>query len=290
MTIQKWSDDLPRAGNQIFEKVKSANNWFEIFQINESTFAFLEPYHNEEVFSYLLLGSNQAALIDTGMGVSNIRNEVEKITNLPVIVLNTHTHFDHTGDNHRFQKIACFGESYEIANLNKGHNNQFCMAFMQPGFYRFLPPNFDPHEYKIKPSKITTKLKHLDQLDIGNRVLVIHHTPGHSPGSICIEDKKYGLLFTGDTYYRGTIFLHLLGSNYKKFVESCNYLYGIIENIEALCPGHNECYAPKNDLIVLREMINKVDHDQIEFDINNKSKIYQFEHFALRLPLGIRQP
>ena len=76
MEMLKWPDGLPRSGNQKFEKLASINEWFEIFQINESTFAFLEPHHDEEVFSYLLLGSNQAALIDTGMGVSNIQTEV----------------------------------------------------------------------------------------------------------------------------------------------------------------------------------------------------------------------
>jgi len=285
VAIQKWPDGLPRSGNQIFDKLKSANNWFEIFQINESTFAFLEPHHNEEVFSYLLLGSNQAALIDTGMGLSNIKIEVENITNLPVVVINTHTHFDHTGDNFRFQNIACFDDNFEIENLNKGHSNQFCKAFMQPGSYQNLPSNFKPYEYKIKPSKITKKLKHLDQLDIGDRVLIIHHTPGHSPGSVCIEDEKHSLLFTGDTYYRGTIFLHLPGSNYGKFVESCDYLFSIIGNIEALCPGHNECYAPKGDIVLLNKTINDINREHFEFDINNESKFYQFDHFNLRLPL-----
>lgn len=285
MAIQKWPDGLPRSGNQKFDKLASINDWFEIFQINESTFAFLEPHHDEEVFSYLLLGSNQAALIDTGMGVSNIQIEVENITNLPLIVLNTHTHFDHTGDNFRFQNIACFDDNFEIENLNKGHSNQFCKTFMQPGSYRHLPSGFEPNEYKINPSKITKKLQHSDQIDIGNRILIIHHTPGHSPGSLCIEDKKHNLLFTGDTYYRGTIFLHLPGSSYGKFVESCIYLNSFISKIEALCPGHNECFAPKDDIAFLHEAINDINLDQIKFDVNNKSRFYQFEHFNLRLPL-----
>lgn len=285
MTIQKWPDGLPRSGNQKFSKLTPVDNWFEIFQINNTTFAFLEPHHDEEVFSYLLLGSDQAALIDTGMGVSNILNEVENITSLPVIVLNTHTHFDHTGDNFRFNNISCFDDRFELENLNNGHSNQFCSGFMQPGSYRNFPAGFKPDEYKVKPSKITKKLKHLDQLDIGNRMLIIHHTPGHSPGSICIEDSKYNLLFTGDTYYRGTLFLHLPGSSYGKFVESCEYLNSIINKIDALCPGHNECFAPKDDIVRLNKTINDINHNQIKFDINNESRFYQLYHFNLRLPL-----
>lgn len=285
MTIQKWPNGLPRSANKQFEKIVPLNDWFEIYRINEITFAFLEPNHDEEVISYLLLGSKKAVLIDTGMGISNILTEVEKITSLPIIVLNTHTHFDHTGDNFRFKAVACFDDRFELENLNKGHSNPFCKSFMQPGSYRNLPAGFNPLEYIIKPSRITRKLHHLDQLNIGNRLLVIHHTPGHSPGSICIEDKKCKLLFTGDTYYRGTVFLHLPGADYGKFVESCEYLNTIIENIEALCPGHNECYAPMDDIVLLHKTINAINRDQIEFDSDTASKFYQFDHFNLRLPL-----
>ncbi len=68
MILQKWPDGLPRSGNQKFQKLAPIDKLVRDFQINESTFAILEPHHDEEVFSYLLLGRNQAALIDTGMG------------------------------------------------------------------------------------------------------------------------------------------------------------------------------------------------------------------------------
>ena len=286
MTIQKWPDGLPRSGNQQFDKLTPVNNWFEVFQINESTFAFLEPHHDEEVFSYLLLGGNQAVLIDTGMGVSNIQNEVKNITSLPVTVLNTHTHFDHTGDNFRFNDIACFDDSFEFANLNNGHSNQFCIGFMQPGSYRNLPAGFKPDEYEIKPSKVTKKLQHSDQIDIGGRVLKIHHTPGHSPGSVCIEDLKYRLLFTGDTYYRGTIFLHLIGSSYGDYIKSVEYLYGIKHNLKGLCPGHNECFAPIEDIEELCNAITNLGGNPIESGSNGAPGLFQFDHFNLRIPLG----
>ncbi len=74
-------------------------------------------------------------------------------------------------------------------------------------------------------------------------------------------------------------FLHLPGSSYGKFVESCAYLNSLIPRIEALCPGHNECFAPKDDMTFLHEATNDVNLDQIKFDVNNESKLYQFEHF-----------
>jgi len=105
-----------------FDHMETKSQWFEIFKINRDTFAFLEPHHDEEVFSYLLLGTKNAALIDTGMGVSNIRDEVEKLTSLPIVVINTHTHFDHTGDNFRFDEICCF--DLEAIDINLPNNKK----------------------------------------------------------------------------------------------------------------------------------------------------------------------
>jgi hypothetical protein len=68
MIDHKWPDGLPRSGNKQFNRLDPVNDWFEIYKINQATFALLEPHHDEEVFSYLLLGSNKAALIDTGIG------------------------------------------------------------------------------------------------------------------------------------------------------------------------------------------------------------------------------
>ncbi|MEM5770347.1 MAG: MBL fold metallo-hydrolase, partial [Bacillota bacterium] len=56
-------------------------------------------YHLEDirgVFATLLLGSKQALLVDTAMGIGNIAKEVRMITELPLTVVNTHGHIDHT--------------------------------------------------------------------------------------------------------------------------------------------------------------------------------------------------
>jgi glyoxylase-like metal-dependent hydrolase (beta-lactamase superfamily II) len=47
-------------------------------------------------------------LVDTGMGFVPIRPIVERLTSLPVHVINTHSHLDHTGGKHEFASIAAF--------------------------------------------------------------------------------------------------------------------------------------------------------------------------------------
>lgn len=60
------------------------NSWFTIEQIDQDTYAISEYKHWEETHCYLLCGENRAVLIDTGLGVSNIREIIDSLTNLGV--------------------------------------------------------------------------------------------------------------------------------------------------------------------------------------------------------------
>ena len=54
--------------------------WFTIDKVDESTFIISEYRHPEETHCYLLCGSKNALLIDTGLGICNICNEIIKLT------------------------------------------------------------------------------------------------------------------------------------------------------------------------------------------------------------------
>jgi glyoxylase-like metal-dependent hydrolase (beta-lactamase superfamily II) len=80
--------------------------WFTVKKINKNIWGIGEFKHPEEVISYLILGEKRALLFDTGLGIGNIKNEVKKITSMPVVVINSHRHFDHIGGNPLFKKIC----------------------------------------------------------------------------------------------------------------------------------------------------------------------------------------
>ena len=143
MKSSKWPEALPRENNQRLKRIESQSPWFEIYQVNADTFALLEPYHFEEVISFLVTGTERAALIDTGMGIGNIQAEVVRLTNLPIVVVNTHTHLDHVGDNHRFAAVWVFDNEWEVARLERGYTRAECAKLMGPGDYLDLPPDFD---------------------------------------------------------------------------------------------------------------------------------------------------
>ena len=78
------------------------DNWFTIEQIDRDTFSISEYKHWEETHCYLLCGEKYAILIDTGLGVSNIRKIVDSLTKLPVMTVTTHVHWDHIGGHKYF--------------------------------------------------------------------------------------------------------------------------------------------------------------------------------------------
>lgn len=82
--------------------------WFTVKKIFPNIWGFGEFDHDEKVISYLFVGETKALLFDTGMGIGNIASEIKKITKLPIIVVNSHSHYDHIGGNHLFSKVLSF--------------------------------------------------------------------------------------------------------------------------------------------------------------------------------------
>src|SRR5580658_6754223 len=80
-----------------YKKLAVSDGWFEVYQLPGNVYAFYEPRQDQQVLSYLIVGDQRALLFDSGLGIGNIGGIVRRLTSLPVLVLNSHTHFDHVG-------------------------------------------------------------------------------------------------------------------------------------------------------------------------------------------------
>ena len=90
--------------------------WFTTEQLAPDTWVISEYRHWEETHCYLLIGADRALLIDTGLGICNIYDEVCKLTDKPVTAVATHIHWDHIGG-HRYYPDFCAHEA-ELDWLN----------------------------------------------------------------------------------------------------------------------------------------------------------------------------
>ncbi|HSR30272.1 MAG TPA: MBL fold metallo-hydrolase [Anaerolineae bacterium] len=276
-----WPEALPRPGNRNLHQLPSVSPWFSIYQVSVGTYALLEPHHYEEVISYLIVGSDLAILFDTGMGIGNILAEVKRLTDKPVVVVNSHSHYDHVGDNHRFRQVWAYDDSGEIAYIERGVARADCVRFLSPGLYRDLPPGFDPAAYEIRPSPVARRLRHLEAIRLGSRTLTVYHTPGHSPGSICLWDDRDGLLFTGDTVYPGTLYAHFEDSDLPAYRQTTRCLTTLVNQVSHLCPAHNEALISKELLGSVADAFQLIASGMPKFERVGDTRVYRFAGFGI---------
>ncbi len=234
-----WWDKLPRPEWSAYKKIPQSEDWFEVYLIDEGIYAIYEPGQFEEVMSFLIVGEDMALLFDTGLGIGNIRTVVDQLTEQNVVVLNSHTHYDHIGGNHLFDTI--YGTSLPYTtNRAKGSPHDAVANFLQDGWvWKPLPDGFSAAEYRSEPFDIDKLVYEGDQIDIGGRVLEILFTPGHAPDSICLLDRDNRLLFTGDTFYLAPLYTHLPGSSFEDYRESAKRLADLADDIDSALTSHN---------------------------------------------------
>jgi glyoxylase-like metal-dependent hydrolase (beta-lactamase superfamily II) len=241
----EWCRELPRPAYRQLERVNVPDQWFEVYRIRPGIFAIYEPHQQEEIISYLILGDKQALLFDTGMGISDIRKVVEGLTKLPVSVLNSHTHNDHVSDNWRFSRI--YGMDTAFTREHAKGSVAAAQEEIGPGaICGELPPGFDAKSYAVKPFHITDWIHGGEKIDLGGRVLEVISTPGHTPDSISLWDARNGLLFTGDMYYPGPIFLFRPETDLDAYEASIAKMAAL--GAKLLLPAHNLPVADPADL------------------------------------------
>jgi len=281
---ERWWESLPRPEWTALERsgVEQPGDWFEIYVAADGVFALYEPGHWEETIAYLILGDERAILFDTLMGIGNLQAVVEQLTDLPITVVNSHSHYDHVGDNHRFDRVLAADSDYARAN-SRGVGNTDARPFIPPGsIWKATPPEFDPATWRIEPWQVDAYLADGDTIDLGGRILEVLLTPGHTPDALCLFDRANGLLFTGDTYYRGPLFAHLPGSDFDDYATTASRLAALHGDVRLVMPAHNTTRVDPDDLLELDAAFRAVVAGTAESTGTGDVREYSFEHFRLQ--------
>ena len=171
--------------------------------------------------------SKEAILIDCSDYVEEIIDYVKK-NNLKVkYILLTHGHFDHVLGINRMNEVL--GAKVYV---HKGDKEQVVNT-------RSVMMMFGLPTEGVENPKITATLSDAGELTLGNQVIKVLETPGHTPGGVCylIGD----CLFSGDTLFHGTIGrTDLPGGSFQQIKHSVkDVLFALDENIKVY-PGHGE--------------------------------------------------
>jgi glyoxylase-like metal-dependent hydrolase (beta-lactamase superfamily II) len=272
-----WCHTLPREQYKTLKRIQLRDTqlqdfWFEAYEVSPSVFAIYEPRQSEETISYLIVGSKRAVLFDTGMGIGDLKKVTLELTRLPIIVLNSHTHNDHVGSNWQFDTI--YGMDTGFTRNNANGSKVDAQAEIAPTeICGNLPRGFDSQSYATKPWKISKYIHDGEQIDLGGRMLQVIATPGHTPDAICLFDKANGLLFTGDTYYPGTIWLYRPETDAVAYQASVHRLAALAPQVKYVLGAHNFPLAPPSILQELSESFDAVRGGKISATASGHGKI-----------------
>ena len=143
------------------------------------------------------VGEKYAILIDTGLGVSNIRKIVDSLTKLPVMTVTTHVHWDHIGGHKYFDNIAVHEAEKDWLSVRF----PIPLQVVKNNLTRLpcdFPRDFDINAYQIFQGIPQRILHDGDFLNLGGREIQVIHTPGHSPGHwLLLRARTKLLVFRG---------------------------------------------------------------------------------------------
>ena len=173
--------------------------------------------------THVLLGRQKALVIDPGLNRNDIRSYIEGITDLPLLVANTHGHFDHTAANGQFRDCPIYMSAYATRECKN--------AF----------PHVNPEDFCLDYEPLAIEEGHV--FDLGDRDVEAIALACHSPGSLAFLDHRHKLLFTGDELESGQVLIHDASNtgfaSVERYLGNLMKLKARISDLDLICPAHN---------------------------------------------------
>lgn len=235
------------------------NPFVEVEELLPGVWSLLSP-GGCPTLCYLVEGTEKALLIDTGFGVGDLKALCERLTDKPLMVVDTHSHGDHIMGNFQFDRVYIHEKDLDATRAmdDEGARARFMNAPEGCGYTLADYVPYQPYEL------IPVREGYVFDLGGGHELEVLH-TPGHTPGGICLLEKKRRILFTGDSLVRTPtlIFFGSAGdelSTVEAFHEHLLPLQARKAEFDALYPGHFETPQPVellDDMVELSARILK---------------------------------
>ena len=252
-------------------------NYYKICQTDSNTWYISEPLG---VGCFLFAGAEKALLLDTCNGFRDVRKTVSKLTDKPLIILNSHGHADHAGGNGQFPQVYIHEKDLFMTKA-VWQKNQRDLLF---GYARTHYPLMRPLLWWLERSRpqfhdteyIT--IKDGASFDLGGRKLVVIHCPGHSPGSIILADTASKTLYVGDAVNNALFLFFEQSPKIKEYAERLRKL-SELKGFDRIHGSHAKKLLPFSFIRYYADFLERGTLEKsIKTDIPNEGKdVYVYE-------------
>ncbi|MEN6338865.1 MAG: MBL fold metallo-hydrolase [Clostridiaceae bacterium] len=257
----------------------------DLFRLEEHPYGFCRIIDPLGVGGTLIRGNERALLIDTGFGLWDIRPAVRRATDLPLIVMNSHVHTDHSGGNYQFDTVYVPEE--EMDKLFDGSLDRERDSLFQS--WRQVRPHLK--KYMTEGVELTEKIKqtrHLplpERFELGGRAVEIIRLGGHTRASSVVIDPSTRTAFVGDaigpTFW---LFLHPTGTiaEYAARLDS----FSKRTDIDRLQLSHKSAPIPFAFVAFFREFVLRASIEKAEIWPNNRFEGIVYRYTEHNTPYG----
>lgn len=203
-------------------RIATPETWYETTRLEDGVTHIHEPFIKAfyRCNVWHVRGRDKDMLVDSGMGVVSLREQVPKVAERSCVAVASHTHFDHIGCHHEFaERVVHKDEADLMANPTRA--GTLADPYVTDDIFTVLPPApYSSTEYNVTAAPATRLVGDGDVIDLGDRHFEVMHTPGHSPGEIMLWEAASGILFSGDTVYDGPLIDDAYHSDIAAYVVS----------------------------------------------------------------------
>ncbi len=234
-------------------------NWYRTQRISDDVTLISEPWIKEYYRCNIwhVEGRDRNMLVDSGMGIVSLREQIPFLTDKPCLAVASHTHFDHIGAHHEFEhRLVHRLEADIIADPTR--ESTLTDVYVSDDMFTELPPApYQSAEYAVRKAPATRLLEDGDTIDLGDRQFLVLHTPGHSPGGIALFEHHTGILFSGDVVYDG----ELIEDNYHS--DATDYYRSMVKLLDlpvtVVHAGHYPSYDRARHRTIIRAWLDEKD-------------------------------